>query len=110
MKIDVVEAPPGGVEADVLAFAVRDPVELSAAAQGLDRLVEGRLTRLVEDSHSPLGRLALALQAHDVATPSQPFRDDEEFETATDDDPPPVWIETEGCIEWDPLSFGAHGR
>ena len=48
MKIDVVEAPPGGVEADVLAFAVRDPVELSAAAQGLDRLVEGRLTRLVE--------------------------------------------------------------
>jgi leucyl aminopeptidase len=48
MKIDVVEAPPGGVEADVLAFAVRDPVELSAAAQGLDRLVEGRLSRLVE--------------------------------------------------------------
>ena len=36
-----------GIEADVLAFAVRDPVELSAAAQGLDRLVE-RLTRLVE--------------------------------------------------------------
>jgi leucyl aminopeptidase len=48
MKIDVVEAPPGGVEADVLAFAVRDPVELSAAAQGLDRLLEGRLTRLIE--------------------------------------------------------------
>ena len=41
MKIDVVEAPPGGIEADVLAFAVRDPVERSAAAQGLDRLVEG---------------------------------------------------------------------
>ncbi len=48
MQIDVVEAPPGGVEADVLAFAVRDPVELSAAAQGLDRLVEGRLARLIE--------------------------------------------------------------
>ena len=48
MQIDVVEAPPGGVEADVLAFAVRDPVELSGAAEGLDRLVEGRLTRLIE--------------------------------------------------------------
>jgi leucyl aminopeptidase len=48
MKIDVVEAPPGGVEADVLTFSVRDPVELSAAAQGLDRLLEGRLTGLVE--------------------------------------------------------------
>ena len=48
MQIDVVEAPPGGVEADVLAFAVRDPVELSGAAEGLDRLVEGRLTGLVD--------------------------------------------------------------
>jgi leucyl aminopeptidase len=48
MQIDVVQAPPGGVEADVLAFAVRDPVALSGAAEGLDRLVEGRLTRLVE--------------------------------------------------------------
>ena len=48
MQIDVVEAPPGGVEADVLVFAVRDPVELSGAAEGLDRLVEGRLTGLVE--------------------------------------------------------------
>jgi leucyl aminopeptidase len=69
MQIDVVEAPPGGVEADVLAFAVRDPVELSGAAEGLDRLVEGRLARLVEagelrgdDGHVALlhtdGRLA----------------------------------------------------
>jgi leucyl aminopeptidase len=48
MKIDVVEAPPGGIEADVLVFAVPDPVELSAAAHGLDRLLEGRLTRLIE--------------------------------------------------------------
>jgi leucyl aminopeptidase len=48
MQIDVVEAPPGGVEADVLVFAVRDPVVLAGAAEGLDRLVEGRLTRLVE--------------------------------------------------------------
>jgi leucyl aminopeptidase len=49
MQIDVVQAPPGGVEADVLAFAVRDPVALSGAAEGLDRLVEGRLARLLEE-------------------------------------------------------------
>jgi leucyl aminopeptidase len=48
MRIDVVEAPPGGVEADVLVFAVRDPVVLAGAAVGLDRLVEGRLTRLLD--------------------------------------------------------------
>src|SRR5262245_5882094 len=48
MLIDVVEAPPGGVEVDVLVFAVRDPVELSGAAEGLDRLVEGRLARLID--------------------------------------------------------------
>jgi leucyl aminopeptidase len=48
MQIDVVEAPPGGVEADVLAFAVHEPAELSGAAEGLDRLVEGRLARLLE--------------------------------------------------------------
>jgi leucyl aminopeptidase len=48
MQIDVVEAPPGGVEADVLAFAVRDPAEIRGAAEGLDRLVEGRLTGLLE--------------------------------------------------------------
>ena len=48
MQIDVVEAPPGGVEADVLVFAVRDPVVLAGAAEGLDRLVEGRLARLVD--------------------------------------------------------------
>ena len=34
MQIDVVEAPPGGVEADVLVFAVRDPVALTGAARG----------------------------------------------------------------------------
>jgi leucyl aminopeptidase len=48
MQIAVVEAPPGGVEADVLAFAVRDPAELASAAEGLDRLVDGRLTGLIE--------------------------------------------------------------
>ena len=48
MEIDVVEAPPGGVEADVLAFAVRDPAEIRGAAEGLDRLVEGRIAGLFE--------------------------------------------------------------
>lgn len=49
MEIDLVEAPAGGVEADVLAFPVSDPVALPEAAQGLDRLLEGRLGRLVEE-------------------------------------------------------------
>jgi leucyl aminopeptidase len=48
MEIDVVETPPAGVEADVLVFAVPDPVALPEAARELDRAVEGRLTRLVE--------------------------------------------------------------
>ena len=34
MQIDVVEAPPGGVEADVLAFAVHDPVRSPAPRRG----------------------------------------------------------------------------
>jgi leucyl aminopeptidase len=49
MEIDVVEAPPGGVEADVLVFPAPDPVTLTEAAQGLDRLLEGRLARLADD-------------------------------------------------------------
>lgn len=49
MQIDVVEAPPGGVEADVLVFPVPDPVTLTEAAQGIDRLLEGRLSRLSEE-------------------------------------------------------------
>jgi leucyl aminopeptidase len=49
MEIDVVEAPPGGVEADVLAFPVPEPVALSETALGIDRLLDGRLNRLVED-------------------------------------------------------------
>jgi leucyl aminopeptidase len=49
MEIDVVAGPPEGVEADVLVFAVPDPVSLPQAALALDRLVEGRLSHLVED-------------------------------------------------------------
>jgi hypothetical protein len=33
MEIELVEAPPEGVEADVLAFAVPDPVALSGPVQ-----------------------------------------------------------------------------
>jgi len=49
MEIAVVETPPAGVEADVLVFPVADPVALPEAARELDRLVEGRLSHLVED-------------------------------------------------------------
>ena len=61
MEIDVVEAPPGGVEADVLVFPVPDPVTLTEAAQGVDRLLEGRLARLAEDGElrGERGRVAL---------------------------------------------------
>jgi leucyl aminopeptidase len=48
MEIELVEAPPEGVEADVLAFAVPDPVALSGPVQELDRAVGGRLRGLVE--------------------------------------------------------------
>jgi leucyl aminopeptidase len=47
MEIELVEAPPEGVEADVLAFAVPDPVALSGPVQDLDRAVGGRLRGLV---------------------------------------------------------------
>jgi leucyl aminopeptidase len=48
MEIELVEAPPEGVEADVLAFAVPDPAALSGPVQDLDRAVGGRLRGLVE--------------------------------------------------------------
>src|SRR5687768_16297081 len=49
MQIDVVEGPPGGIEADVLVFPVPEPTALPGGAQELDRALEGRLARLVED-------------------------------------------------------------
>jgi leucyl aminopeptidase len=49
MEIDVVETPPGQVDADVLVFPVSEPLSLSSSAQELDRLVDGRLSRLVEE-------------------------------------------------------------
>jgi leucyl aminopeptidase len=48
MEIDVVETPPAEVDADVLAFAVPDPVELPPAGEELDRLVDGEIRRLID--------------------------------------------------------------
>jgi leucyl aminopeptidase len=49
MEIELAQAPPEGVEADVLAFTVGEPVTLPQPARELDRRLEGRLSRLVED-------------------------------------------------------------
>ncbi|HSK14695.1 MAG TPA: leucyl aminopeptidase [Gaiellaceae bacterium] len=49
MEIDVVETPAGQVDADVLVFPVSEPLSLPPSAQELDRLVEGRLSRLAEE-------------------------------------------------------------
>jgi leucyl aminopeptidase len=49
MEIDVVESSPAEVAADVLAFAVPEPVELPAAGRELDRLVDGGIQHLIED-------------------------------------------------------------
>jgi leucyl aminopeptidase len=49
MDVDVVDRLPETVEADVLGFAVPEPVELSAAARRLDGIVGSRLARLIED-------------------------------------------------------------
>jgi leucyl aminopeptidase len=49
MEIDVVEGAPEGVQADVLAFPVPDPVALPRTAEELDRHVEGTLRHLIDD-------------------------------------------------------------
>ena len=61
MDVAVVETPPEGIEADVLAFAVADPVELPGPAKQLDRRLGGRLTRLTEDGELAGERGALTL-------------------------------------------------
>jgi leucyl aminopeptidase len=74
MDIDVVASPPTGVEADVLAFPVPDPVVLPPSGLEIDRLVEGRLAHLIEDGElkGSRGHLTLLhsdgrLKAHRVA-------------------------------------------
>jgi leucyl aminopeptidase len=49
MEVSIVEGAPEEIEADVLVFPVADPVALPAAAQALDRILEGRLADLVQD-------------------------------------------------------------
>src|SRR5262245_30855056 len=74
MEIDVVEASPAEVAADVLAFAVPEPVELPPAGRELDRLVDGGIQHLIEDGElkGERGRVTLLhtrdhLKAHRVA-------------------------------------------
>ena len=49
MEIDAVDTAPAKVDADVLAFAVPDPVDLPPTAQEIDGLLEGELGHLIED-------------------------------------------------------------
>src|SRR2546426_788574 len=69
MEIDVVETPPAEVDADVLAFAVSDPVELPAAGQEPGRAIgegtalgpyaAGRWKTHGNDRRRPVERLVL---------------------------------------------------
>lgn len=83
MDIDVVASPPTGVEADVLAFPVPDPVALPPSGLEIDRLVEGRLAHLIEDGElkGSRGHLTLLhsdgrLKAHRVAAAGVGERDE----------------------------------
>jgi leucyl aminopeptidase len=74
MEIDVVEGSPAEVAADVLAFAVPEPIELPPAGQELDRLVDGGIQHLIEDGElkGERGRVTLLhtrneLKAHRLA-------------------------------------------
>ena len=69
MEIVVVEAPPGGVEADVLVFPVPEPTALPGEALELDRALDGRLSRLVEEGElrGETGRVTLPHVAGQVA-------------------------------------------
>jgi leucyl aminopeptidase len=74
MEIDAVDTAPAKVDADVLAFAVPDPVDLPLKAQEIDGLLEGELRHLIEDGElkGKLGKTTLAhtegrLAAHRVA-------------------------------------------
>jgi leucyl aminopeptidase len=70
MEIDVVAAPPVGVEADVLAFPVPDPVVLPPSGRELDRLVEGRIAHLIEDGELKGSRGSLTVLHSDGRVPA----------------------------------------
>src|SRR5215210_4968863 len=63
MDVAAVDTPPEKVDADVLAFAVPDPVELPAAGRALDELVEGQLRHLIDDGELK-GRLGKTTVLH----------------------------------------------
>jgi leucyl aminopeptidase len=63
MEIEAVDTAPAKVDADVLAFAVPDPVELPATAQEIDGLVDGGLQHLIEDGELK-GKLGKATLVH----------------------------------------------
>lgn len=74
MQIDAVDTAPEKVDADVLAFAVPDPVELGDPGRRLDELVSGELAHLVDDGElrGQLGRTTFLhtsgrLSSHRVA-------------------------------------------
>ena len=71
MEIAVVQAPPEGVDADVLALPVRAPAVLPEAARELDRALEGRLRRLVDDGElkGEPGRVTLLHSDGRIAAP-----------------------------------------
>jgi leucyl aminopeptidase len=71
MEISVVQVPPEGVDADVIALPVRAPAVLPEAARELDRALEGRLGRLVEDGElkGDQGRVTLLHSDGRVAAP-----------------------------------------
>ena len=61
MEIAVVQAPPEGVDTDVVAFPMRAPAQVPGAARGLDRALEGRLAALIEDGELTSERYRVTL-------------------------------------------------
>lgn len=61
MDIAVADTPPERVAADVLGFAVADPVDLPAAAKVLDLRLSGRLAHLIQDGELGGARGAVTL-------------------------------------------------
>jgi leucyl aminopeptidase len=63
MEIEAVDISPAEVDADVLAFAVPDPVELPSSGRELDERVGGELGHLIEDGELK-GRLGKTTFVH----------------------------------------------
>jgi leucyl aminopeptidase len=63
MEIEAVDISPAEVDADVVAFAVPDPVELPGSGRELDERVDGELSHLIEDGELN-GRLGKTTFVH----------------------------------------------